>query len=861
MFSIIIPVLFGFISTQKASDHAKHIKSSFYIKDTIDARRFFLVFKNIRNIRKKLREKDLFRYDIHSERHIIDSINQINHENLSNEQLKEMSKQIYYQYGCEANFEKLIINAFALVKEAAKRTLGICPYDVQMIAGIAMHRGNIVEMQTGEGKTLAAVFPAYLNALAGRGVHVLTFNDYLAKRDAEWMGPVYNLLGIEVGYIQEEMPKEERKRAYECDITYATAKEAGFDFLRSFLCMKAEELTQRKYSMAIIDEADSILIDEGRIPLVIAGDMADSESGAARMASIVKNMHKGIHYSTDEYGRNVFLTDEGVEWAEKTLGCGNLYDDASFELLIDLNNALHAEALLKKDIDYIVRNGCIELVDEFTGRVAQNRKWPDGLQNAIEAKEGITGNNKGQIMYSVTMQNFIRQYPKICGMTGTAYSAAEEFRDFYNIGVAIIPTHRPSIRIDEPDLIFTHKEAKYKALVKEIQKAHGTGRPVLIGTCSVEESEHLLIELERSGVTCKVLNAKNDELEARIIEKAGVLGAVTVSTNMAGRGTDIKLGSNREEHEKIKVLGGLYVIGTNRHESIRIDNQLKGRAGRQGDPGTTRFFISLEDDLMVKYGISDLIPARFLPARQDEPIDNPLVAKEVARVQRIVEGQNFDIRKDLCKYSILLERQRQIIHNRRQKMLLNDISESETFQEYDEISFDKEHEACKDNPPGLFKEHLPERYKKLEESIGRDVLQNVERKVTLYHINQCWTEYLAYISDIRESIHLYNLGGKVPLDEYNKIAISAFDEMQKNIEENIIETLDKININEDGVDMEKEGLKGPSATWTYLVDDGAEQFGIMPMLSSPIAIASNMPLYMLLAIFKGKKNKKVKKLE
>ncbi|NLD46843.1 MAG: accessory Sec system translocase SecA2, partial [Clostridiaceae bacterium] len=619
----------------------------------------FKKLKNIKNFRKKLREKDLFRFDIKTTRPLIDRINALNFETLGNEEFEEMSRKLACEWKGEIQQEDLLVKAFALAKEAAKRVLGVCPYDVQLMAGIAMLNGNVAQMQTGEGKTLAAVFPAYLNALSGKGVHILTFNDYLAKRDSEWMGPVYDLLGLTVGYINEGMTQEQRKRAYQCDITYATAKEAGFDFLRGFLSMKKEELTQREFNVAIIDEADSILIDEGRIPLVIAGDVGGAESEARRASDIVRSLRRGIHYAKDEYERNVYLTDRGVEVVENMLECGNLYDEENLELLTGINSALHAHVLLKRNVDYIVRNGIVELVDEFTGRVAENRKWPDGLQNAIEAKEGLTGRNTGQIMYSITMQNFIRQYPKICGMTGTAYSAAEEFRDFYGIGVAIIPTHRPCIRVDEPDVVFTHKEAKYKALVKEILRVHKTGRPILIGTCSVDESERIFSELKEAGVNCQVLNVKNDELEAAIIERAGTFGAVTVSTNMAGRGTDIKLGmGDGDEHYKVAVLGGLYVIGTNRHESIRIDNQLRGRAGRQGDPGSTRFFISLEDDLLVKYKITSLIPEKFYPKKQDTPLNDPMIESEIARAQRIIEGQNFDTRKALCKYSIILDEQR-----------------------------------------------------------------------------------------------------------------------------------------------------------------------------------------------------------
>ena len=486
---------------------------------------------------------------------------------------------------------ELLTKAYALVREASRRTLVLRPFDVQVMAGIAMHRGRLVEMQTGEGKTLAAVFPAYLNALSGRGVHVHTFNDYLARRDAAWMGPIYRFLGLRVGCIQERQGRKERQNAYNADITYSTAKEAGFDFLRDNLCYESDDQVHRPFHFAIVDEADSLLIDEARVPLVIAGMTEEVTANSFHPAEIVRNLKPEIDYYTDDGKRNVFLTDKGVKRIEAVLGCGNLFQQKNFEHLTRINLALHAEALLQRDVDYIVRSGAVEIVDEFTGRVVKDRHWPDGLQAAVEAREKLNLQKGGTILGSITLQHFMRLYPKLCGMTATARSAASELKTFYDLKVVVISPNRPCIRRDLPDIVFTDKKAKSQALIAEIVQTHSTGRPVLVGTASVEESEKLAEKLKKSGIKCCVLNAKNNELEAGIIARAGAPGAVTISTNMAGRGTDIKLGGNDEqERDSVVSLGGLYVIGTNRHESIRIDRQLRGRAGRQGDPRRIPFF-------------------------------------------------------------------------------------------------------------------------------------------------------------------------------------------------------------------------------------------------------------------------------
>jgi len=552
---------------------------------------------------------------------VLEQINTYQLESYSDCHLKEMSAEMKNRARNGVSPDELLVESYAIVREASRRMLGMRPYDVQVIAGIALHRCKVVEMQTGEGKTLAAIMPAYLNALTGEGVHVLTFNDYLAHRDAAWMGPVYEYLGLTVGYVKEGMSISQRQNAYCSDITYVTAKKAGFDYLRDFLCAEKNMLVQRPFHYAIVDEADSILIDEARIPLVIAGNVPENVEDAFRLYDIVKNLQPGDDYETDQYRSNIYLTDAGLSRVEKILGCGNLYDPENLELLTRLNCALYAEVLLEKDKDYIVKNGKVEIIDEFTGRIADKRHWPDNLQTAVEAKEGLALQTGGMVMGSIALQHFLSLYPRISGMTGTAVAAAGEFNEFYCMDVVVIPTNRPCIRRDHPDLVFTHSQAKQKALVSEVKRAHRTGQPVLIGTGSVEESERLASDLRKVGIEPRVLNAKNDEMEAIIIARAGEPGAVTVSTNMAGRGVDIKLGGEREqERDRVVALGGLYVIGTNRHESSRIDNQLRGRAGRQGDPGESRFFISLEDDMIVRYDIAKLIPARNFPQKREDPV-------------------------------------------------------------------------------------------------------------------------------------------------------------------------------------------------------------------------------------------------
>ncbi|MBU5438131.1 accessory Sec system translocase SecA2 [Tissierella sp. MSJ-40] len=766
-----------------------------------------------------------YKLEIYEE--VLKEIKNIKLESLSDYQLKEISIKLRKQARSGIEIEKILPQSFALVAESARRVLRMYPFDTQIIAGIALHMNKIVEMKTGEGKTLAATMPAYLNALTGKGVHVLTFNDYLASRDSKWMGQIYEFLGLTVGCVQEGMSTLEKKKAYLADITYVTAKEAGFDYLRDFLCMEKENIIHRPFHYGIVDEADSILIDEARVPLVIAGKMEDVEEEQTCLSKLVKDLKLGHDYEVDQYKRNVYLIEAGLLRVEKMLGCGNLYLPENLQLLTKLNCALHAEILLDKDKDYIVRNGSIEIIDEFTGRIADKRHWPNNLQEAVEAKEGLVSKSKGMIMGSIALQHFLSLYPRISGMTGTAQAAAKELKEFYHKDVLVVPTNKPCIRKDHADLIVSNKEFKRKVLIDEIVKAHKKGQPVLIGTGSVEESELLAEDLKSEGISCRVLNAKNDEMEAQIIAKAGEVGAITVSTNMAGRGVDIKLGGEREEErDKVFALGGLYVIGTNRNESRRIDEQLKGRAGRQGDPGESRFIISLEDDMIKKYNMSNLTHL-LKHIENEEKIEDPAIGQRIEKEQRIMEGYNSDTRRQLWKYSFIVEQQRRIIYDKRQRILM------------DKVSVD------------TLRTKAPQQYDHFLNQIGEEALKSLEKQITLYHINRCWADYLDYVSYIRESIHLVVIGRKSPLDEFHKMAIEAFDEMMNRIDLEIVKTFNNIEVGKDGIKLDKEELKVPSSTWTYLIDDSPDQFSSLPILVKTMTTAINGTLFSLQSIYKN----------
>ncbi len=711
---------------------------------------------------------------------------------LSDGQLRSRFDSIRQRVADGANLRGVRVEGLAIIREAASRAVAMRPYDVQMLAAVAMLADKCVEMQTGEGKTLAAAVTVCLRALSGQGVHVLTFNDYLAERDAKWMLPLYRFLGLSVGHVVQGMSRADRQAAYRCDITYVTAKEAAFDFLRDQLCQQLEDRVQRGFHAAIIDEADSILIDEARIPLVIATESERDHTDLYGIAKLVRPLHKGVHYEIKASGRNVSLTDEGISWVEDRLGIAELHSEEHMHLLARINLALQAEALLTRDVDYIVRDAAIELIDEFTGRVAENRKWPGGLQAALEAKEGVEIQPQGKILNTITLQQFVEQYHSLAGMTGTAVEATEELADFYRLKIVIVPPNRPCNRIDHPDRIYATKALKREALAQEIRAQHSTGRPVLIGTASVEETQILARVLDEVGVPCRVLNATNDHLEAEIIAEAGALGAVTISTNMAGRGTDICLGgTNQKTKEQVVQLGGLYVIGTNRHESRRIDNQLRGRSGRQGDPGESRFFVSLEDDLIADHGIADWVRT----PGASEPLDSRDTAKRIAQVQRIIEGECCEIRRTLRLYSHLLEVQRKAISRDREELLRGTRL-----------------------PTGL-KKHAPDLHQQLVHQWGETYVANAERVVTLIHLDWCWSDHLAHAAEIRENIHLASFGGFNPLDLFNRQMNLEFNSFLSAVEERTVATLRTARFTAEGIDLEKEGLRGPSSTWTFMIND------------------------------------------
>ncbi|MBU3156689.1 accessory Sec system translocase SecA2 [Clostridium estertheticum] len=742
---------------------------------------------------------------------IADEINSVKFDSLSNEKLLYKSNELRKKVSQGVSVDEIIIEAFALVKEAIRKGLYLEAYDEQIIAGIAMHKGKLIEMQTGEGKTLAAVFPAYLNALSGLGCHILTFNDYLAARDAMWMGPVYESLGLTVGFVQDSMKNVDKHKAYLCDITYITAKVAGFDYLRDSICYEKSECIQRCFNFAIVDEADSIIIDEARIPLVIATGGRNNANTLLSTMSIIKKLEPKIHYDKDEYERNVFLTEVGLNFVEKQLGCDNLYLEQNLKLLDEVHNTLYAETILKKEIDYIVRDNKIEMVDEFTGRVAENRHWPDEIQEALEAKENIMFGSKGRIINQITLQSFILLYKKIAGMTATAMDSADEISEFYNLDVFVIPPHVPCKRIDYPDVIFTHKEAKCRALINEIIRVHDTGQPILIGNPSVLESDYLALKLKEKGVVCQVLNAKNDELEASIIKQAGVIGAVTVSTNMAGRGADIKLGGTKgESKDKVIALGGLYVIGTNRYESKRIDKQLRGRAGRQGDVGMCRFFISLEDDLIKKYGIDNIIPTYIRPKNQEGPIGDPRIARKINVVQKIIQGQNSDLRRALWEYSSLIEKHRLQVYQRR----LEIIEHIEPFN--------------------ILEKENPKLYKKLNVLFDNNCINKLQKQVALYNMDDGFANYLSDVAIIQNGMKLKIIGGKSPLREFQRETNQCFDALQQGIRENILMDFTSMELSERGLLSLKDRIKPPTCTWTYIVKDNTVMDSLILIITGSI---------------------------
>lgn len=670
-------------------------------------------------------------------------------------------------------------------REAARRALGERPYDVQVLGTLAMLSGLIAEMATGEGKTLSGALAAAGYALRGRSVHVMSVNDYLARRDAEWMRPVYDLLGVTVGWITEDSTPAERRNAYAAQVTYAPVSEFGFDVLRDRLVTDVSGLLAGVPDVVLIDEADSVLVDEARVPLVLAGT-AEAGDTDREMARIAAELVPGRHYEIDPDARNVHLTRAGAQAAEQALGGIDLYTAEHSEALTRLNVALHAHALLQRDVDYIVRDGAVKLISDSRGRVAQLQRWPDGLHAAVEAKEDLAASSTGEILDTITVQSLVHRYRTVCGMTGTAAAAGEQFREFYGLEIAVIPPNRPCVRADEPDRLHATLREKEKAVVDEVVTVHATGRPILIGTLDVAESERLADTLGRAGLRCTVLNAKNDAQEAAIVAEAGAFGAITVSTQMAGRGTDIRLGGTGGDPDRIAELGGLYVIGTGRHESSRLDHQLRGRAGRQGDPGTSVFFVSMEDELIRQYAPDE--------AGAMEPASKAQWTLDHA--QRVAEGANLEIHRSTWRYNKLIEEQRRVILERRDRVLRADDALSALAGE------------------------CPERLEELSPIVARDVLADTARQIVLFHLDRAWAEHLSFLADLREGIHLRALArGTAPLDEFNKEAVRAFGTLLDTVADRSAETFRTAEITTHGVDLDAIGLKRPTATWTYLVHE------------------------------------------
>jgi preprotein translocase subunit SecA len=705
------------------------------------------------------------------------------------------------------SLDSLLPEAFAVVREASKRVLKMRHFDVQLIGGMVLHQGKIAEMATGEGKTLAATLPVYLNALTGKGVHVVTVNDYLARRDREWMGPVYEFLGLTIGVIQNGSSPQERQKAYASDVTYGTNNEFGFDFLRDNMVRYIEQRVQRKLHYAIVDEVDSILVDEARTPLIISGPSEESTDKYYKIDKIIPRLSKSEDYQIEEKTRTVSLTESGVKKAEELLGVENLYDPSNVELVHHVNQALRAHALFKIDVDYVVKDGEVIIVDEFTGRLMPGRRYSDGLHQALEAKEGVNVEEENQTLATVTFQNYFRMYEKLGGMTGTAQTEAQEFHEIYKLNVVVVPTNRPMVREDFADRIYRTEKEKFTSVVNEIIECHKRGQPVLVGTVSIEKSERLSAMLRRAQVLHSVLNAKYHEMEAEIIKQAGQRSVVTIATNMAGRGTDIVLG------EGVKDLGGLRVIATERHEARRIDNQLRGRSGRQGDPGSSRFYLALEDDLMRIFG-SDRISGfmQKLGMEEGQEIEHPLVTRAIETAQKRVEGRNFEIRKQLLEYDNVMNRQREVIYEERRKVLEGENlrehylgmieeamdslaagfnpAEDEAFKGLSENVrkiFPVSLEGLENETGELLTDALVERakqaYEEKEKTLGAEFLRQLERMILLDVVDSKWKEHLRNMDNLREGIGLRAYGQKDPLVEYKREAFNAFQDMIISIKE------------------------------------------------------------------------------
>jgi len=686
----------------------------------------------------------------------------------------------------------------ALGREAARRALGERPFDVQLLGTLALLAGQVAEMATGEGKTLSGTLAAAGYVRRGHRVQVMSVNDYLARRDAEWMGPVYDLLSVSVGWVTQASTPEERRRAYAADVCYGSASEIGFDVLRDRLATSVAEQVTTEPDVILIDEADSVLVDEALVPLVLAGSAGAADSGR-EMAEIAGRLLPRLHYEVDDEHRNVFLTDAGTRIAEQSLGGINLYAEQNLDVLTQLNVALHARALLQRDVDYIVRDDRIQLISASRGRVARRQRWPDGLHAAVEAKEGLRASESGQILDSITIQALVRRYPVACGMTGTAVAVGEQLREFYGLEIAVIPPNLPCVRADEPDRLYRAAADKEDAVVRQVSGTHAAGRPVLIGTLDVAESERLAERMGEAGLSCVVLNAKNDAQEAAIVAEAGARGAVTVSTQMAGRGTDIRLGGTHGDRDEVVGLGGLLVIGMGRHASSRLDDQLRGRSGRQGDPGGSVFFLSMEDELITTC-VPDAPP---VDAGPDGQVTDPKAHWTVGHAQRVAEGVHLQIHRDTWRYNTLLEDQRRTVLRHRDELLRTGAALSTLAAAF------------------------PERAAALREAVPEEVLEEAARQISLAQLDHAWAEYLAQAAEVREGINLRALGhgpnpfgGSLnPVQEYNREMTRLFSQFRDDITTLTGHAFQTITITADGADLAGGGLARPSATWTYVVQD------------------------------------------
>ena len=776
--------------------------------------------------------------------------------NLSDSSLARYTDKFRDRLAEGETLDDILPEAFAVVREASRRILGMRHFDVQMMGGICLHEGKIAEMRTGEGKTLVATLPTYLNALTGKGVHIVTVNDYLAKRDSIEMGRLYNFLGLSVGLVRHDMDFPERKYAYSCDITFGTNNEFGFDYLRDNMVVDMKQMVQRELNYAIVDEVDSILVDEARTPLIISGPGTKPTETYVRMAKAVNVLQEGVDYTVDEKAKTVAPADTAIPKIEKALGIKNMYDPENMEMSHCFMAALRAKALMKRDRDYVVKDGEIIIVDEFTGRLMQGRRYSDGLHQAIEAKEGLEVQRESQTLASITFQNYFRMYNKLSGMTGTAKTEEDEFLKIYKLPVIVIPTNRPIARIDHPDVIYKTKRAKYKAVANDVEAIHQKGQPVLIGTTSITQSEELSRILSQRDIPHNVLNAKFHEQEAEIIADAGQKFAVTIATNMAGRGTDIKLG------EGVPELGGLFIVGTERHESRRIDNQLRGRAGRQGDPGESRFYLSLEDDLLRLFGSDNIAHIMDrLGMGEDDPIEHKLITRSIENAQKKVEGRNFDMRKHVLEYDDVMNQQREVIYGERRKVLLGDnlrehilgmlggIIEAQMNQYANEKLYPEEwslenlitdaegiyapkgrmkleelEDMSRDELQDFLNQVAEESYTQREQLFGEDNMRELEKIIMLRVVDNRWMEHLDRMDMLREGIGLLAYGQRQPLVEYKIRGHEMFNQMIASIQNDIASLIFRVNIitREQQEAMERENQQRMAAAKANHGDDFQE---------------------------------------